>query len=370
VTNKAIAIEGASASATAVVNNSGIITAASPFGIAIEVTAATATVTNTGSIVGSVSTSNGKDTVTDSGTVTGSILTGDGSDLIILTGGTVTGTVLGGSGSDTYEISSSTVMLGENVDGGFDTVNSSASYVLGANFEQLTLTGVAAISGTGNDLGNTIRGNGAANVLRGEGGNDTLDGLAGIDTLFGGTGNDTYVTDGGDIITDTSGIDTVRSSVSYALAPGLENLTLIGSGNINGTGTPAANTLVGNGGANSLNGLTGNDTLTGGSGADSFIFSTALGSSNIDVITDFSSPGDTIRLDDAVFTGLALGTLSAAAFARNTTGNAADASDRIIYETDTGKLFFDRDGTGAAAKVHFATVGTNIAMTAADFFVF
>ena len=79
---------------------------------------------------------------------------------------------------------------------------------------------------------------------------------------------------------------------------------------------------------------------------------------------------DTIRLENAIFTGLVGGPLSAAAFVRNTSGNAADASDRIINESDTGKLYFDRDGTGGAAKVHFATLGINLAMTNADFFVF
>ena len=62
--------------------------------------------------------------------------------------------------------------------------------------------------------------------------------------------------------------------------------------------------------------------------------------------------------------------LAPSAFVKNTSGNAQDSSDRIIYESDTGKLFFDRDGTGAVAKQHFATVGKNLGLTHADFFVF
>jgi Ca2+-binding RTX toxin-like protein len=119
-----------------------------------------------------------------------------------------------------------------------------------------------------------------------------------------------------------------------------------------------------------LNGGTGSDVLTGGANVDSFVFNTTLGASNIDRITDFNTISDTIRLENAVFTGLAGGALAASAFVRNTSGNAADASDRVIYESDTGRLYFDRDGTGAAAKVHFATLGTNLAVTNADFFVF
>jgi Ca2+-binding RTX toxin-like protein len=109
--------------------------------------------------------------------------------------------------------------------------------------------------------------------------------------------------------------------------------------------------------------------LAGGSGSDTFVFNTTLGSSNVDRITDYNVAADTIRLENAVFTGLANGTLAAGAFVKNTSGNAADGSDRIIYETDTGKLYFDRDGTGSAAKVHFATLSTNLTLTQADFIV-
>jgi len=177
---------------------------------------------------------------------------------------------------------------------------------------------------------------------------------------------------GGDTITENAGqgTDTVRSSVSFTLGANLENLILTGTASINGTGNSGNNRITGNSGGNTLNGSSGSDTLTGGLGNDSFVFNTALGSSNIDRITDFNVVADTIRLENAVFTGLAAGTLSAAAFVKNTSGNAADASDRIIYETDTGKLYFDRDGTGAAAKDHFATIGTNLSFTNADFLVF
>jgi serralysin len=90
----------------------------------------------------------------------------------------------------------------------------------------------------------------------------------------------------------------------------------------------------------------------------------------VDRITDYNVAADTIRIDNAVFSGLSAGALAGSAFVRNSTGNAADASDRIIYESDTGKLYFDRDGTGSAAKVHFATLSTGLSLTQADFFVF
>jgi len=285
---------------------------------------------------------------------------GTGNDTLL--GGTGNDTMLGGAGDDIYVTDGGDV-LSEAANAGTDTVRSSVTLTLGANFENLFLTGMAAINGTGTALANRITGNAASN---------TLNGGTGADTLVGAAGNDTYITDGGDTITENAnqGADLVRSSVSFTLGANLENLTLTGSANISGTGNTLANTIVGNSGANSLNGGISNDTLTGGTGSDNFIFNTTLGASNVDRITDFNVVADTIRLENAIFIGLANGTLAASAFVRNTFGNAADASDRIIYETDTGGLFFDRDGTGAAAKIQFATVQTNLALTNADFFVF
>jgi Ca2+-binding RTX toxin-like protein len=279
-----------------------------------------------------------------------------------LDGGGGNDTLRGGAGNDTY-ITKGGDTITEKANQGTDTVQSSVSFTLGANLENLVLTGSSGINGTGNTLNNRITGNSGAN---------TLNGGSGSDTLLGGAEHDTYIVNGGDTVTENAnqGTDTVQSSVTFTLGSNVEKLTLTGSSSIHGTGNTLANTIMGNGANNTLNGSTGIDTLTGGSGADTFIFNTALGASNVDRITDFNVAADTIRLENAVFTGLAGGTLAATAFVRNTSGNAADASDRIIYETDTGRLYFDRDGTGAAAKVHFATIGTNLAVTHADFFVF
>ena len=85
------------------------------------------------------------------------------------------------------------------------------------------------------------------------------------------------------------------------------------------------------------------------------------------MIEDYTVPQDTMRLENLFFTGLSNGTLAAAAFRVGTT--AVDASDRIIYNDDTGDLFFDRDGTGAAAKVQFAELDAGLAMSNAEFFV-
>ena len=241
--------------------------------------------------------------------------------------------------------------------------------------------------GDGND---TLFGNAGNDFLTGEFGNDTLDGGTGIDTLIGGVGNDTFITTGGDVIIESigAGIDTIKSSATFTLGANLERLTLIGSAAINGTGNTLANMLIGNVAANNLsagagndivdggagndtlNGGFGNDVLTGGIGRDAFVFSGALVIGNIDRIANFSVADDAVWLDDAVFNSLAKGALSASAFVANLSGNASDASDRIIYETDTGRLYFDSDGAGVALKTQFAILSVNLVFTNADFFVF
>ncbi|MGO4835152.1 hypothetical protein AB4144_23140 [Rhizobiaceae sp. 2RAB30] len=258
--------------------------------------------------------------------------------------------------------------------------------------ENLTLIGTSALAATGNSLANVLVGNGAANVLSGAAGNDILDGAAGADRMLGGAGNDIYRVDNTHDIVDESaagsgGIDTVQSSISFNLAntasvKGLvENLTLVGASSIAATGNGLANVLRGNGAANVMNGASGNDTLdggggkdvlTGGAGHDTFVFSSALNAvNNVDIVKDFNVADDTVALDNAVMRGLgsAVGTLSAVQFWTNTTGLAHDSSDRIIYETDTGKLFYDADGSGAVAGVHFATLAPNLSLTNLDFVV-
>jgi Ca2+-binding RTX toxin-like protein len=249
----------------------------------------------------------------------------------------------------------------------------------------------------GNALANQLFGLGNADNLQGRGGNDTIWGGDGNDSLFGGDGNDFLGGDlGNDLVNGGAGGDravfnstlaavvnlnlTVAQNTGYGMDTllAIENVTS-GSGNDRLTGNGLANilsagigndTLNGSAGNDALYGSAGNDRLTGGTGADTFVFTTALGAGNVDRITDFSVVDDTIQLENAVFTGLANGVLTAAAFVANVTGLAADALDRVIYETDTGKLFFDADGSGAGARVHFAALTANLTLTNADFFVF
>lgn len=257
-----------------------------------------------------------------------------------------------------------------------------------------------AVSGRGNDvlIGNELNnrligrlgsdrlnGSKGADYMSGGAGHDTLNGGLGNDRMLGGAGNDVYfVNVTGDRVfettttvsaTDAGGTDTVRSAVSFNLdanagARFVERLTLTGTDNTTGTGNALANVLVGNSGNNVLSGGLGNDTLLGGAGNDTFVFNTAPSDTNVDRITDFNVAEDTVRLDDMVFAGLVVGTLVATAFAANLTGAATHALDRIIYETDTGRVFFDLDGNGIGSRGHFATLTANLDLTNADFFVF
>ena len=209
-----------------------------------------------------------------------------------LDGGAGADKLYGGLGDDVFIVDNAGDKVIENAGEGTDLVNASISWVLGSQLENLTLTGGATINGTGNSLGNVIRGNGAANVLDGGFGNDSLLGGGGADTLIGGNGSDTlsggaggdtmtgglgddlyYVDSVGDGVTENAseGIDTVISTITYTLGANVENLTLSGSANLNGTGNALGNTLRGNGGNNLLDGGAGIDKMFGGAGDDTYI---------------------------------------------------------------------------------------------------
>jgi Ca2+-binding RTX toxin-like protein len=216
------------------------------------------------------------------------LLKGDGGNDLInggigndsLDGGIGNDSMSGGTGDDTYIVSNSGDVLTEEASGGTDTVQSSVTYTLAANLENLTLTGTTAINGTGNTLNNILTGNTA---------NNTLNGGVGSDTLIGGNGNDTYVIDNvGDVVTETAsgGTDTVRVAMNYTLAANLENLILTGNTAINGTGNTLNNILTGNTANNTLSGGVGSDTLIGGNGDDTYVVDNVS-----DVVTEVASGG-------------------------------------------------------------------------------
>lgn len=250
------------------------------------------------------------------GTGSDYLYAGDGNDF--LNGDTGADRMYGGAGSDTYYVDNVGDVAEETTNdalGGRDQVYSSATHTLGFGIENLFMTGVAAINGTGNANGNSMFGNDANNILSGlEGddainggngndqlfggngndvlsgasGNDMLKGEAGTDALFGGTGNDQlFGGDGNDLLDGNSGDDVLNGGagidvVNYeSVAAGVRvNLALTGAQNTVGagidtfsqvenvTGSSFNDILTGNAGNNSLYGGNGNDVLTGGSGRD------------------------------------------------------------------------------------------------------
>ncbi|MBX3568579.1 MAG: calcium-binding protein [Rhizobiaceae bacterium] len=259
-----------------------------------------------------------KDEITNSGKMIGDIHLGGGDDLYDGRLGTIAGSVYGGEGADRL------------------------------------------YSGAGNDS------------LYGGGGNDTFYGGAGADRFIGGTGVDR--------VTYASATAGVKASLTNPEINTGEAKGDTYSSIANLSGSNFKDYLYGNGGANEISGYSGddllkgyagNDTLTGGGGKDIFNFNTALdAANNVDTITDFSFVSDTIQLEDGIFTMVGpAGTLAATAFRANTSGLAEDASDRIIYETDTGDLYYDADGNAAGASILFARLGIGLGITNADFVV-
>jgi Ca2+-binding RTX toxin-like protein len=184
---------------------------------------------------------------------------------------------------------------------------------------------------------------------------DTIDGLGGNDKLFGGIGND--------IIIGGLGIDLLRGDAGNDKLDG-------GNDNDNVSGGVGNDSLTGGSGNDTLNGGAGNDTLVGGLNNDIFVFNAALDpATNVDRITDFNVTNDTVQLDDAVFAGIAnLGASLNPAFFRIGAA-AADANDRIIYNSANGQLFYDANGNAAGGVKLFAVLAPGLALTPADFVV-
>ena len=204
----------------------------------------------------------------------------------ILDGGTGVDLMSGGPGDDIYVVDDPGDVCRELVGEGLDTVRTALkSWTLSTGIETLEFHGTGNFTGTGNSGVNTIIGGSSDDVLLGLAGNDILQGLAGnnrmdggsgADTMIGGSGNDTYVADTlSDVIIDSGGVDLVETKSNWTLATGLENLTLTGLGNINGTGNTIDNIIRGNRGNNTLSGGGGADTFIGGAGNDTYVVDSA-----------------------------------------------------------------------------------------------
>jgi Ca2+-binding RTX toxin-like protein len=168
------------------------------------------------------------------------------------------------------------------------------------------------------------------------------------------------------------GFDTVMTNVSYALGSGASIEVLrtnynAGKAAINLTGNELAQKIAGNDGNNVIDGKGASDSIWGLAGKDVFVFSTAPGPANVDLINDYSPRDDSIWLDDAIFDSLGLGALASGAFVRGTAATQSD--DRIIYDPQTGNLYFDHDGVGGDGQVLFATLSSGLRFGSSEFIV-
>ncbi|MCJ8052990.1 hypothetical protein GB928_014100 [Shinella curvata] len=315
------------------------------------------------------------------------IVGGDANDTFIASSGSVYQGFVGGRGDDIFRggagkydvvhydleyYSGVRVYLNGDGDGkgyAFDTFN-----------DRDSLTGIDIVRGTRG--GDTLVGSAAAETFTGGSGEDKIDGGSGFDTVD-------YGYESGDRAVSVN-LGAIRGIDTYGYIDELKSIeNVIGSGFADRiTGSAATNRLDGRAGHDVLRGLGGNDTLIGGNGNDrltggtgsdklfggagydTFIFESALGSANVDTIGDFNVVADTIWLENAIFTKLVgTGQLTAGQFYKSAAGVAIDADDRIIYETDTGKLFYDSNGKAAGGVSQIALLSKNLALTAADFFV-
>ena len=264
----------------------------------------------------------------------------------LLDGGAGADKMYGGVGDDIYVVGNAFDAAVENAGEGTDTVRSSVTYTIGANIENLTLTGTAAIDGTGNALNNIIYGNG---------GDNKIDGAAGADTMYGGTGNDTYVV--GDsldqaIESANSGTDTVLASASYTLGANIENLTLTGTANITAIGNSVNNIIYGNAGNNLIDGGGGADTMYGGAGDDTYVVGNSFDKAmeNGGQGTDVVQSSVTYALGDNVEILILTGTVNI-----NATGNSLD--NILVGNSGNNSLF---GGAGSDTFVFSANSGADI----------
>jgi Ca2+-binding RTX toxin-like protein len=243
----------------------------------------------------------------------------------------------------------------------------------------------------GSTFEDTIEGDDFSNIFWADRGNDILVGLGGHDTLMGADGDD-YLNGGigSDVLDGGNGRDTasywdawsgVRVYLNGSKANGgaAAGDTIIDVEVVDGSrfgdvlvGNTGNNTFWGDAGDDQIDGGAGADVLNGGSGFDSFYFTTALGGSNVDQITEFNPWDDGIKLSTKVFTGiLSQSEGSHLASWQFTNGTKATSSNhRIIHDKLTGDLYFDKDGSGAAAQVKFATLQKGLDLSSSNFFTY
>jgi Ca2+-binding RTX toxin-like protein len=319
------------------------------------------------------------------------VITGTaGGDLLAGFGGA--DTMNGGLGNDTYIVGTGDVLSDSE---GFDTVVTDIDWTLGADFENLTLTGLGNLSATGHNGNNLLIGNAGDNYFNARAGNDTIQGGAGNDWIdMSSFGAASY---GNDVIDGGEGLDTVN----FAIGAGQRSAIVadLAAGTIRGGGEAGAGSasvtgvervigaafndqlsgsfrdeyLEGREGDDTLSGMRGHDTLVGGAGQDRFVFTDEVNSAYSDQVVDFVSATDKLVFDNAFFTTIGAPGNFAAGDARFVSGAGLtagqDASDRLVYNTTNGDLYYDSDGNGSGGTELVATLQGAPALAATDIVV-
>ena len=295
-----------------------------------------------------------------------------GNDTLIGGGGTPN-LLMGGTGDDIYVVALRGDSTIEYAGQGTDEVRTTLDiYTLQDNIEKLTFTDNGAHAAVGSAQDNILTGGTGIDTLNGLGGNDTIIGGSGAaNTLLGGTGDDIFIVSAvGDTVIEyaNEGIDTVQTALStFTLRDNVENLVFTGSGAFSGVGSSDNNAITTGSGDDFLSGLDGNDILTGGSGADLMLggngadqFRYLGGETGYDRIIDFAAGADRIMLANAGFTHT-----TSFAFVAGTAATSTDST--FLYDTNTGIVSYDADGTGAGQAVQLAQLNTGLTLTTADF---
>ncbi len=297
----------------------------------------------------------------------------------VLDGGRGLDTMAGGDGSDTYFVRDNGDSVTEsNADadtGGIDTVKSDLTvYTLGDNIENGRIINSGNANLTGNALNNQLFAGNGVNVIDGDAGKDTVSYLYATTTGTSGVTLDLTIVDGlgQSTASGISGADLIKGVESIYGSNYVDMLTgnTLNNGISGGSGNDDLNGVAGK---DTLNGNLGNDTLSGGTGKDTFVFnSKPNAATNKDTLTDFNVVDDIIQLDKTVFPalGTAKAALDSAAFYSGAGVTAAhDSDDRIIYNSSTGALFYDSDGSGPTDAIWFATLENLAAVSNVDIWV-
>lgn len=356
--------------------------------------------TRAGAFVGNVDGVNGQMTVASMERVIGSAsadsFTGDinnntffggtgndtlrgGSGQDYLNGGVGSDTLEGGKGDDVYAVSGTDLVIETLTGGTNDLVITDSSIILGGGtyIELIRTTDAAlttAIDMTGNALHQSMTGNAGANTFATGGGvADSMAGLGGNDIYRVNNSADRII-ERADRVIDTVLVnygtnDQVEASVDYVLAQDnaievLETSDAAGTSAIDLTGNSFAQTIIGNHGDNSLNGNLGVDTMTGDDGNDVFMFMNRITTGNVDVVTDFNVVDDLLGINNRYYRGAPNGELVATKFESNNSGQATDAATRLIYEADTGNVYWDRNGDKSGGRTQIAELDANLNLQA------